>query len=269
MTIRRITPIALAATLLLLIGAPATAQEDGAQVYQETCAACHQADGSGIEGTFPPLRGNPNAADPAHVEDVIRNGLSGPLEVLGVTYDSSMPAQSQLSDTQIAAVVDYVTSIAGSGSAPAPTTTPAPTPSGDPARGEDLFLGRTRFTNGGPACVACHTAGTANHLGGAGLGPDLTDVLARFGGEAGLSGALGSLPFPTMQPVFGDRPLTQDEVADLTAFFASVATQQTSSGGIDLFWAIGLGGLVVLLAGMAIVFARPRIPYAQRLRSAR
>ncbi len=267
MTIRRITPVALAATLLLLMGAPATAQEDGAQVYQETCAGCHQADGSGIEGTFPPLRGNPDAADPAHVEDVIRNGLTGPIEVLGVTYDSSMPAQTQLSEAQIAAVVEYVTSIAGAATTPPTTTAPAAAPTGDPSRGEDLFVGRTRLSNGGPACAACHTAGSFDHLGGSGLGPDLTDVLTRFGGEAGLRGALGSLPFPTMQPVFENRPLTPDEVADLTAFFAS--TRQNTGGGFDLFWPIGLGGLVVLLAAMAIVFARPHIPYAQRLRSAR
>lgn len=268
MTTRRITPIAVIAALLVLVGAPASAQEDGAQIYQETCAACHQADGSGIEGTFPPLRGNARATDPAHVEEVIRNGLTGPIEVHGVTYDSSMPAQSQLSDTQIAAVVAYVTSIAGAETPTPTTTTPAAAPSGDPARGKALFLGTTRLTNGGPACTACHTAGSVDALGGSGLGPDLTEVVNRFGGENGLSAALTSLPFPTMQPIFEDRPLTTDEVADLTAFFAATAAEPTTAR-FDWFWPIGLGGLIVLLVGMALVFARPRIPYAERLRSTR
>lgn len=39
---------------------------------------------------MPPLAGNPRVQDEAYVVKVVREGLSGPLEVGGVTYDGVM-----------------------------------------------------------------------------------------------------------------------------------------------------------------------------------
>jgi mono/diheme cytochrome c family protein len=78
----------------------------GQAVYDSVCFACHQPNGEG-SSVFPPLYPNPNTADAAYVEDVIRNGWTGEILVNGVTYDGSMPAQT-LSDEQIVAVIDYV-----------------------------------------------------------------------------------------------------------------------------------------------------------------
>ena len=50
----------------------------GAEVYASNCASCHQAGGVGVPGTFPPLAGNPNVADPAYVESVVRDGQERP-----------------------------------------------------------------------------------------------------------------------------------------------------------------------------------------------
>ncbi len=84
---------------------------DGAQIFADSCASCHQAYGQGVAGTFPPLAANPAATDAAYVEQVIREGLSGPIEVLGVAYDNAMPAVN-LTDAEVAAVVAYVTTLA-------------------------------------------------------------------------------------------------------------------------------------------------------------
>lgn len=78
----------------------------GQAVYDSVCFACHQPDGEGTE-VFPPLFPNSNIDDAAYVEDVIRNGRSGPIDVNGVTFDSSMPSQN-LSDDEITAVIDYL-----------------------------------------------------------------------------------------------------------------------------------------------------------------
>ena len=69
-----------------------------------------------------------------------------------------------------------------------------------------------------------------------------------------------------MRPLFDDKPLTSDEIADLTAFFASVAGDD-SGGGIDWLIIGGLGGLIVLLGSMAVLRRRPPQTYNQRLRS--
>ena len=81
----------------------------GAQVYTASCQACHGESGTGVQGTFPPLAGDPvvNGANAdAHIR-IVLHGLSG--KVIGGThYAAQMPAfASPLSDAQIAAVVDH------------------------------------------------------------------------------------------------------------------------------------------------------------------
>jgi mono/diheme cytochrome c family protein len=88
-------------------GADSVLLAEGASVYTSVCQACHQADGVGVEGVFPPLRNNENVTDPAYVENVVRNGRSGELIANGVTYNGVMPGFA-LSDQEVEAVVAYV-----------------------------------------------------------------------------------------------------------------------------------------------------------------
>ncbi len=91
-------------------------RELGAQVYAANCAACHQANGAGIPGVFPPMAGH--AADLYRAEggvggrtyliDVMLYGLQGQIVVSGATYAGAMPAWRQLSDEQIAAVTNHI-----------------------------------------------------------------------------------------------------------------------------------------------------------------
>ncbi len=235
---------------------------DGAAIYQAKCASCHQVDGSGIPGAFPPLAGNPKAADASYVESVVVGGQSGPIEVLGVAYDSVMPAVDLTAD-ELAAVVAYVGTIAG-GTAP-PATTLAPPTGGDAARGESLFKGSAGFDAGGAACAGCHSAGDISFRGGTGLGPDLSDVFDRLGGEAGLSAWLTSPASPTMQPLFVDKQLTAAEIADLSAFLATT-TGRAPADGVDQVLIAGGIGLLALLGLMAWIIRGPNESYNQRLR---
>jgi cytochrome c553 len=118
-------------------------------------------------------------------------------------------------------------------------------PPGDSARGEAFFIGATSLQNGAPACMSCHSTAGVSPLGGGTLGPDLTNVHERYG-EAGLTQTLQNLPFPTMQGVFGERPLTDNEVADLSAYFAR-ANQAAAQALNYNFVLIGLVGFLVLL----------------------
>ena len=85
---------------------------DGAAVYAANCASCHQGDGQGIPGAFPPVAGH--AADLVANEGrdylplVLLYGLQGPIEVQGRTYDGVMPAWPQLSDDELAAVANHI-----------------------------------------------------------------------------------------------------------------------------------------------------------------
>lgn len=257
----RLAVIAGAVSALTLLIATAGAQEspDGREVYLANCAACHQGNGTGVPGSFPPLVENPNVQDTAYVRSVIVDGKSGPIDVNGVTFDAEMPAQAQLSDAEIDAVIAY---IQAGVFIPADT---APVGEGGAAIGEKLFLGRIGLENGGPACHACHSAGLHSNLGGPTLGPDLSDLAQRYGGADAVAAALANPPSATMQPVFDDRPLTDQERADLGAYFGSI-TEQTLVQ-VDLLWIIGLAGAGVLLALMYFFGSRHRINYLRQLRS--
>lgn len=83
---------------------------DGAAAYA-TCAACHQANGAGIPGAFPPLAESEWVNGP--VENLIRiqlRGLMGPITVKGTAYNSVMPPNAAMSDDEIAAVLTYIRS---------------------------------------------------------------------------------------------------------------------------------------------------------------
>lgn len=92
-------------------------QVDGSAVYQN-CAACHQPNGEGLPGSFPPLAGHlptllAEEGGQNYVANVLVYGLQGSIEVNGSTYNGVMPSWGHLSDAELAAVVDYVVSTWG------------------------------------------------------------------------------------------------------------------------------------------------------------
>jgi mono/diheme cytochrome c family protein len=98
----------------------AAAGPSGASVYASDCASCHQFNGEGSPGAFPPLAGNPVVTgDPVKVIHAVKYGLSGPLQVNGKQYSGTMPAWgSQISDADIAAAITYIRSSWGNHAGP-------------------------------------------------------------------------------------------------------------------------------------------------------
>jgi nitrite reductase (NO-forming) / hydroxylamine reductase len=77
--------------------------------YVTHCGACHQRDGTGMRGVFPPLANNPNVTgDRQHAIDSVLEGVTGEVIVDGQRYDGVMPAMSYLSDEEIAGIVNHV-----------------------------------------------------------------------------------------------------------------------------------------------------------------
>ena len=82
---------------------------DGAMVFQEQCSACHQPNGQGVAGNFPPLAGNPDLfLSRTFPAKVALFGMEGKITTEGKTIESAMPPFAHLSDAQIAAAVGYV-----------------------------------------------------------------------------------------------------------------------------------------------------------------
>lgn len=80
----------------------------GKDKYMATCSACHQANGLGIEGAFPPLaKSDYLNADVNRAIDIVLHGKTGEITVNGKKYNSVMTAQA-LSDEEVTNVLTYV-----------------------------------------------------------------------------------------------------------------------------------------------------------------
>lgn len=95
-------------------------REEGAKVYRSVCMACHQSNGQGLAGAFPPLADSDwVAGDEKRLVLLVLHGLMGPIEVNGEVWNGVMPGQGTLlDDEQIAAVLTYVRSEWGNDAPP-------------------------------------------------------------------------------------------------------------------------------------------------------
>jgi nitrite reductase (NO-forming) len=81
----------------------------GQALFAGTCSTCHQGEGQGMPGVFPPLaKSDYIAADPKRVPQVILHGLLGKVTVNGKEYNSNMPPMNQLTDDEVANIATYV-----------------------------------------------------------------------------------------------------------------------------------------------------------------
>lgn len=86
-----------------------TSIESGQQVYLANCLSCHMEGGEGVEGTFPPLvKSEFVTGDVKRLITIILKGQSGEITVNGKSYSMEMPAQSHLSDEEVADVANYI-----------------------------------------------------------------------------------------------------------------------------------------------------------------
>jgi glucose/arabinose dehydrogenase/mono/diheme cytochrome c family protein len=81
----------------------------GEKVFNVYCATCHQKDGKGASGRFPPLAGTDwVTGDKNRLIGIVLNGMQGSIVVNGETYINAMPQHGFLSDDEIANVLTYI-----------------------------------------------------------------------------------------------------------------------------------------------------------------
>lgn len=100
-------------------GGAAAGSADGGQIYSANCVACHQANGAGMPGVFPPLASSEwvLAKDKVPV-NILLFGITGKLTVRGASFSGQMPAfKDKLSDDEIGAVLSYIRSNFGNSAA--------------------------------------------------------------------------------------------------------------------------------------------------------
>lgn len=81
----------------------------GRAYFAGTCAVCHQHDGGGIPGVFPPISNNEFLKkSKEELILLVLTGTSGKIVVNGQQYNSTMPALSSLKDDELANVLTFV-----------------------------------------------------------------------------------------------------------------------------------------------------------------
>jgi cytochrome c2 len=246
--------------------------EAGQTIFQQKCAGCHTIGKGNLVG--------PDLKDVTKVRDLqwVKNFILDPANMIANDADAQqlfleynkfpMP---DLGLTE--AEADHVVAYLQDPNAVAAPASSAPVNIGDPTAGYYLFTGQTRLKNGGPPCLGCHHVSGVGALGGGGLGPDLTEVVERLG-EPGLAAALQTLPFPTMIGPFKNHLLTEDEQADLLAYFKNASVMQppplvsTPGAWTEQVWLMFIIGLVltgVLFAILWLIWLPLKKRYQTRL----
>lgn len=87
----------------------------GARVYRNRCAQCHQAEGQGVAGVYPPLAGTQwVTGSEERLIKILLYGLEGEIVVRGNTYNGAMPAFGpgpgglNIGDRDIGAVLTFI-----------------------------------------------------------------------------------------------------------------------------------------------------------------
>ena len=250
--------------------------EQGQQIFQQNCASCHTVGGGKLVG--PDLQGVTALRDRQWLQEFILDptakfdsGDPIAMQLLAEYSNIRMPNMGLTVADAEAILVFLESSSAASQSTPTagasqPTLT-APAVVGNAAAGQRYFTGETSLANGGTACIACHSISGSGVLDGGTLGPDLTQVLTRYG-EPGLTAAISDINFPTMIGIFGAKPLTSQEVSDLVAYFTETNVQPASVGTkTGLYLGIAGGLAMILFAVLFIFWPRQRQSISEKLRA--
>ena len=117
--LRKVTTIfahySMVLVALFITALPAQADSRGEILYMEKCSMCHQPDGKGILGFFPPLTDNPRVTsdDPAKIQEYLGRvifGYHGGLIVNNQVYSGNMPPigyHGRINDSELLDLINY------------------------------------------------------------------------------------------------------------------------------------------------------------------
>src|SRR6516162_3905685 len=96
-------------------------RDRGKKIFSANCQTCHQANGQGVPGQYPPLAGSEfTNGGSRRMGMIVLKGLQGPVKVKGQQYGSAVmqPWDKTLTDQKIADVLTYERSDWGNNASP-------------------------------------------------------------------------------------------------------------------------------------------------------
>jgi len=257
----------IVAVLFLLVGASSgfAVAQDRVDDFRLNCTSCHTIGGGRLVG--PDLLGVTERKDRAWLarfitdpQSVLDSGDAYALKlkeeargvvmtaVPGMTIDRAM----NLLDLIEAESGEEKSQFAGIQISDRPFT------DADISTGRAIFLGSQPLVNRGPSCVSCHSVNGLGVLAGGKLGPDLNAVFERLNGRKGLATWLSAPATLTMQSVYKNHPLDEDEILPLVAYLADMAVAPPESGQAAtlIFILLGMTGTAASLVLFDVVWRK-------------
>ncbi len=236
--------------------------QDGEKLFKQNCAACHSIGKGKLVGPdlhgVTELRTEPWLIKWIKGSQAMVNAGDPDAKAIFEEFNKIPMPDQNLPDADIKGILAFIKE--KSGQIPAASETAAVGNKSDNATaaeittGQHLFEGGKRLTNGGPACISCHNVTNNKIIPGGLLAKDLTNAHSRLGGDAGIMGILNAPPFPAMTEAYNGKPITETEIADLTAFLNKAdkesATQNAAASPLLKWGFLGFAiwvGIVLLL----------------------
>jgi len=238
--------------------------QETAAFFKANCASCHTIGGGRLTG--PDLKGVTERKDREWLRSYILNpqakinsGDPYALQLLEEARGVVMPQVPGLTPEKVDFLLDLIEaeSALEESQFKGIQVSMEPFTPADVAQGMAIFKGRRALSNGGPACISCHTVPGIGGLGGGIVGPDLTRVFERLQGRVPLSAWLQSPATPTMQSALRNNPLRPDEIHVLVALFedtAKTGTPVQPAVAQLSFLLLGLGGAVLALVAFDFIW---------------
>lgn len=249
----------LLAGFALTLAAGTLRGQETAQYFRQNCASCHTIGGGRLTG--PDLKDVTKRKERDWLVNFIQNPTavlnSGDAYALKLKEDArgavmvTIPGMTRDRADALLQLIDAESVLEESQFKGIVVSTEPYTPQ-EIEQGRRYVLGTARLANGGAACIGCHSVRGTGPLGGGRLGPDLTRVYQRLGGDAprkNLTAWLTSPATATMAPVFREHPLTKEEIHGLVAFFehsAQAGGESDASGSLTYL----LLGVIVAVCGL-------------------
>jgi len=241
--------------------------QDGEAIFKQNCAACHKL---GKRFIGPDLIGvNQKRSEDwllsfiKSSQTMIKSGDADAVAIYEEFNQVMMTDLAHLSDDDIKTILSYIeqqSSSMNSTEEPVEIVEVVPTiySAEDIQKGQNLFSGKTRFSNGGASCISCHNVTNDELISGGLMAKDLTNAYARMG-EAGVGSIISSPPFPVMATAYEKTPLDSIETSQLTAFLKhadEVSDEQEIRSGASLFILGGGGGIIILFLLIELIWKK-------------
>ena len=236
-------------------------QSQGETIFNKTCIACHTIGSGRLVG--PDLKDITERRSEEWIISFVKSSQSmiksGDPDAVAIfnEYNKLVMLDQNLTDDQIKDIMLYIKQqSSGSGQTIALTEdiksstgmTIDEAGENEVSAGRNLFLGKVRLNNGGPACISCHNVTGENLIAGGLLAMDITNTYSRLNAP-GVYSIMFSSPFPVMNAAYNNNKITKDEAFYLIAFLKQADINSANQQPVNYqsnFILMGLIGTVIL-----------------------